>query len=639
MNPLNDLSKVYMEQIASVDEAVKGQDTEVRKAASAERRAGDTLTKKLPPSKGKQFGEYQGDSIAWHDKKSKGKFIPGMVKNEALDPVGQEDADIDNDGKKNTKSDKYLTNRRKVRGVAIRKESFSNWRQDLSEVMDTVDAPDDQYQKQIKEKKIQNKIKINPDFKEAVEEIGGQLIEMIEVEEGYQEIDREKETKMYRRAGNLARTSLSSKGKEKEDARNKSAKIVSAITRQKENERFNRIGQSPAHNEEFVDENRMASRMEKMPSAPAKVGKATHSIKDLVPSKPPSPEEKAKARKALGLGEGMHKDAETGEVVSKAVPGKTYYPAQPMKKTSVAIEKEKKQKNEEYGGGMKKGGSYDKGYAAMQKQVEKLDKGEEPATAKRYREMKKEELELDEAEGSYGQTPKASAAYGALANRRRNTPASEYAQRGAKKVAVKSAERHMSRSENPDAGNRGKQSTKPHWTSDSRKGMTQKDRNWRRGADEYGHSGYDGEGGGGSLPKGKKLERQKKTGVSAESFDYVNIELDEKTLTSAETAKKEQIVKSMKKNFAGFKSSYGKDAKSVMYATATKQAKKVAEGTADDALAMVRASIAKKHGAASIVGSPENKAAQAAQKPSQQPKRKLSSYSIPGAPKEKSYND
>jgi hypothetical protein len=550
-----------------IDEAVRGADNELRRAASQERqtekttekdyrtkgRSGNTKTgPKLsttphPKSVVKNYADQEANSIAWHDKKSKGKFIPGMATNEALDPVGQEDADIDNDGKKNTKSDKYLTNRRKVRGVAIRKESFSNWRQDLSEVMDTVDAPDDEYQKQIKEKKIQNKIKINPDFKEAVEEIGGQLIEMIEVEEGYQEIDREKETKMYRRAGNLARTSLSSKGKEKEDARNKSAKIVSAITRQKENERFNRIGQSPAHNEEFVDE-------------------------------------------------GMHKDAETGEVVSKAVPGKTYYPAQPMKKTSVAIEKEKKQKNEEF--------------------------------------------ELDEAEGSYGQTPKASAAYGALANKRRNTPASEYPQRGAKKVAVKSAERHMSRSENPDAGNRGKQSTKPYWTSDSRKGMTQKDRNWRRGADEYGHSGYDGEGGGGSLPKGKKLERQKKTGVSAESFDYVNIELDEKTLTSAETAKKEQIVKSMKKNFAGFKSSYGKDAKSVMYATATKQAKKVAEGTAEDALAMVRASVAKKHGAASIIGSPENKAAQAAQKkPTEQPKRKLSSYSIPGAPKEKSYND
>jgi len=54
-----------------------------------------------------------------------------------------------------------------------------------------------------------------------------------------------------------------------------------------------------------LDENRMASRMEKMPSAPAKVGKATHSIKDLAPSKEPTPEEKAKARKALGLGEAV----------------------------------------------------------------------------------------------------------------------------------------------------------------------------------------------------------------------------------------------------------------------------------------------------------------------------------------------
>merc|ERR1711991_282425 len=43
-------------------------------------------------------------------------------------------------------------------------------------------------------------------------------IEEIEnvIEEGYKEIDRSKENKMYRRAGNLARTGLSSKGKKKE---------------------------------------------------------------------------------------------------------------------------------------------------------------------------------------------------------------------------------------------------------------------------------------------------------------------------------------------------------------------------------------------------------------------------------------
>ena len=473
MNQLYDLSKVYMEQIASVDEAVKGQDTEMRKAASAERAAERTKmggkAAKIPgkegPSVGKTYADYQQISIKGHDKATKGKYIHGMTTNEelmhrdaktgevvkkseigktyypaqkmkktsvalekekratneALDPVGKEDADVDNDGVPNTKSDKYIMKRRKAIGKAIatRKESFSNWRQDLSEVMDTLDEPDDLNHKEIKEKKIENKIKINPDFKEAVEEIGGQLIEMVEVEEGYHPIGREKESAMYRRAGNLARTSLSSRGKKKEEAQTKSAKIVSAITRQKEKERFDRIGQSPAHNEEF--------------------------------------------------------------------------------------------------------------------------------------------------------------------------------------------------------------------------------------------------------------------------------ELDEKTLTPAETKKKEEIVKSMKKNLSGFKSRYGERAKEVMYATATKQAKKVAEATMpgqdatppappkpdpsldgkrkalinqqkkieyaklqalnkgmpitteeSDALALVRASVAKQYGAKAVVGSAANKraqAAKAAQPKPQKPQRKLPGYSIPGAPPEKSYND
>jgi hypothetical protein len=65
-------------------------------------------------------------------------------------------------------------------------------------------------------------------------------------EEGYKEIDRDKENRMYRRAGNLARTSLSAKGTAKKVAQDKSAKIVSAITRQKENERFRKMGDEKA---------------------------------------------------------------------------------------------------------------------------------------------------------------------------------------------------------------------------------------------------------------------------------------------------------------------------------------------------------------------------------------------------------
>lgn len=52
------------------------------------------------------------------------------------------------------------------------------------------------------------------------------------------------------------------------------------------------------------------------------------------------------------------------------------------------------------------------------------------------------------------------------------------------------------------------------------------------------------------------------------------LDLEEKHMTDAEMKKREKIVKSMKKGFSGFRQRYGKDAKSVMYATATKQAMK-----------------------------------------------------------------
>ena len=52
------------------------------------------------------------------------------------------------------------------------------------------------------------------------------------------------------------------------------------------------------------------------------------------------------------------------------------------------------------------------------------------------------------------------------------------------------------------------------------------------------------------------------------------LELDERALDTAETGEKERLVKGMKKSAADFKKRYGERAKSVMYATATKMAKK-----------------------------------------------------------------
>jgi hypothetical protein len=52
------------------------------------------------------------------------------------------------------------------------------------------------------------------------------------------------------------------------------------------------------------------------------------------------------------------------------------------------------------------------------------------------------------------------------------------------------------------------------------------------------------------------------------------VELAERTLSEPEMKKREEVVKSMKKGIEGFKDRYGDRAKEVMYATATKIAKK-----------------------------------------------------------------
>ena len=211
MTHLNDLSKIYKESIA--ESAVPGKPAEKLKTdrnmfsipkadqmSAAERIKKKTAEKRaaLEKKHGKKPGEMDD-----HPEYKKKKYVDEA----SLDPVGQEDDDIDNDGKKNTKSDKYLKNRRKAIAKAmdegkndpcwdthkqvgmkkkggrmvpncVPKESFSNWRQDLSEVMG--DKKEDQ---KVTEKKVSNTIKINPKLGEAIEEIGGTLLEAIEIDE------------------------------------------------------------------------------------------------------------------------------------------------------------------------------------------------------------------------------------------------------------------------------------------------------------------------------------------------------------------------------------------------------------------------------------------------------------------------
>ena len=215
---LNDLSKIYIKQIAEKkDDSYL--ETDMKKRQKNNEKARKDM-KKMGSMSNPHFGDGPTGSMSSEeveveegmhrdaktgevvDKAEVGKtYYPNMPKKkssvalrkekmkEALDPVGKEDGDVNNDGKKD-KTDKYLMNRRKAIGKAMAKESLviSNWRNDLSEVMTDIES------KPIKEKKVKNTVKINPKMGEAVEQMGGELIEMTEVDEGVRDMDPEKGT-------------------------------------------------------------------------------------------------------------------------------------------------------------------------------------------------------------------------------------------------------------------------------------------------------------------------------------------------------------------------------------------------------------------------------------------------------------
>jgi len=113
--------------------------------------------------------------------------IHDYAEQKKMDPVGQEDDDIDNDGDVDS-SDKYLHKRRKAIGKAmgkkVKKESLSDWRTDLSDLIEIVAEPEPEAEKKVKEAKVKNKVTINPKISEAIEEMGGEVLEHNEIEEG-----------------------------------------------------------------------------------------------------------------------------------------------------------------------------------------------------------------------------------------------------------------------------------------------------------------------------------------------------------------------------------------------------------------------------------------------------------------------
>jgi hypothetical protein len=83
------------------------------------------------------------------------------------------------------------TSKKKLKSYGV-SEGFSNWRQDLKEVLDVNDEMASRDKKQIKEKNVNNYaggkdsvVKINPEVTEKVEILGGHIVESVELNEEY----------------------------------------------------------------------------------------------------------------------------------------------------------------------------------------------------------------------------------------------------------------------------------------------------------------------------------------------------------------------------------------------------------------------------------------------------------------------
>ena len=72
-------------------------------------------------------------------------------------------------------------------------EALSNWKEDY-----VWEADEEQMEKEVKEKKVKNKIIINPKLGEAVEELGGQLLDVQEMSHGEKQEDPQMKSKMLR---------------------------------------------------------------------------------------------------------------------------------------------------------------------------------------------------------------------------------------------------------------------------------------------------------------------------------------------------------------------------------------------------------------------------------------------------------
>ena len=403
---------------------------------------------------------------------------------EALDPVGKEDADVDNDGKKNTKKDKYLMHRRQAisQAISTQKEAkeVKRWWDDdgdgkgyeegevsgkfkrkkkkiKEDYMVEVSAKNmgdkESDQPKISDKNVKNKITINPNIniEEAVKNLGGELIEMVEFEGILDEISNAEilflEDQIIEDTVFEVFAECVEEGYDVNDVRNcilESIDISLSV-----------LSEAKVTYGHDTKSERREGRLKKIGSAVKSAAKKElHRIRYKGAGKSEGPT--VARRVASSLKSGLKKAVAKG---ARAVA---------------------------------------KGAIGVARKAEKSAPKQAQSTSKVKAAPKKVEKPADPWEGSATTPPKAKA----------------------KKVAAKPKVK---------------------------------------------------------APAATKRKRKSKLDDLLASVRSESVQIDEKTLTSVETKKKEDIVKSMKSKAADFEKRYPGRGKEVMYATATKMAKKMAE--------------------------------------------------------------
>ena len=442
--------------------------------------------------------------------KIKEELVGGQSKIDVAPPYG-----------KLTSSDFKKLRHKKRKSV---KEGYSNWREDLSEVVEVINK--DKNSEKLKEKNIKNKIKINPtiDFgdgiRESVENIGGTLIEMIEIDEvdyivetvyvdlldeGYDEDDIEEALEYALIEAKVTYGHDTSSGEKKQG---NILKAVGRLARQKLSSKVRSAKQTAS--------GAIASGARKV--AKGALGVARKMEGDKKPSPVHTTSRKASTYRGAGVG--------TKEKVSS---GSYTAPSKPKSKSSI----------EDPWKGSESNPPKSKPAPAPEPKAKTKTVSSKPqvkTTPTKELTAKQRAVALRATRKNFNLST--SELQRIIANVKESSDSNDIPELRSRTVT--------------DPSSSGNETTRR-----SRKSPGELMRMLN--------------------PDGVKKPKKKKKKKVTEEY------IEERTLTSKETSEKERIVKSMKKNLSDFERRYPGRGEEVMYATATKIAKKMEEEYMDEA--------------------------------------------------------